>query len=538
MKKWIAVLTPVVLLVGLVGWRLEQKVATAAEQARVRDMRKNAPVPVTVVQVGRRDIIGTFNSIGNVESPFNVKIAPKTTGRVIYLQVREGDPVKQGQVLARIDTSEIEAQVRQQEAQVAEARYRLAQARITQAPTNVTVQSQLRQQEATLSNSNAVYNQAVQNDSAQRAAAEAAVTDAEGKVNSAAATVANAKAAIRSAEANLANAKSKFDRINDLYKQGFTAAQDVDDARTTVQVQEGALDVAKGGLDSAKAQLDSANAQLNSARQQARITVTKGKTDIIAAKSQVKQSRATLATAKANISQTPAYQQNLAALQAAVDAAVAQLHDSQAQLADAVLTSPVSGFVTARYLDPGSVASPSQPILAVQVVRQVFVTVPAPEEESRLLTPGQIGTVRFDAMPGKTFTGKVVQVNPAADPTSRQFNVRLILDNPRNVLRPGMFARVSIVTSRARNVIAVPREAVKIGREENTVTVVADDTASIRSVETGVQDANGIAITSGLREGEKIVVMSASTVKDGQKVRVGGSHHGSRGQGRGGRSAG
>lgn len=526
MKKWIAVLAPVVILLGLVGWRLQQKASATADQARVRDMRKNAPVMVSVVRVGRRDITTTFESIGNVEAPFNVKIAPKTTGRVIFLEVREGDPVKQGQVLARIDTSEIEAQVRQQQAQVAEARYRLAQARITQAPTNVSVQSQVRQQEAVLANSNAMYNQAVQNDSAQRAAAAAAVTDAEGRVNSATAAVANAQAGIRSAQANLANAQSKFDRINDLYKQGFTAAQDVDDARTTVQVQVGAVDVAKGGLDSAKAQLDSANAQLNSARQAAKIAATKGRTDIIAAASQVKQSKATLATARANIVQAPAYQQNLAALQATVDAAVAQLHDSQAQLADAVLTSPISGYVTARYLDPGAVASPSQPVLAVQAVRQVYVTVPAPEEESRSITPGQTGTVTFDTLPGKTYTGRVAQVNPAADPTNRQFSVHLILDNPKGVLRPGMFARVAIVTARVKGALVVPREAVKTSPDGSTVTIVTDDTATVRPVTTGANDANGIAITSGLQEGEKIVTMSASPLKDGQKVRLGGPRGG------------
>ncbi|HEY3412536.1 MAG TPA: efflux RND transporter periplasmic adaptor subunit [Armatimonadota bacterium] len=530
MKRWIAIVIPVAVLLGLVGWRLEQKTAAAADQAKSRDQRKNAPVPVTTVSATRRDIVQRFESIGNVESPFNVKIAPKTTGRLTFLEVREGDRVTQGQVLARIDTAEIEAQVRQQQAQVAEARYRLAQAKITQSPNNVSVHSQLSQQEAVLAGARAAYAQAASNDSAQRQAAEAAVADAQGKVNSAVASVANAQAMVGSADANLANARSKFNRMNDLYKQGFTAAQDVDDARTTVTVQEGAVEVAKGGLNVAKAQLDSARAQLNSAQQQARIVATKGKTDIVAAAAQVKQAKATLATARANVVQEPAYRQNLAALQATVDASVAQLRSAQAQLSDAVLISPVSGYVTGRYLDPGAMASPTTPILAVQAVRQVFVSVPAPEEVATRMALGDHGTVRIDALPGKTFVGKVTQINAAADPTSRQFTVRLVVDNPTGLLKPGMFARASIVTRRIKDALVLPREAVTIGPDGATVTVVNDDVASIRPITTGASDSSGISIDSGLQAGEKVVVMSAAPLRDGQKVRIGAGKGGGKGR--------
>lgn len=521
MKRWIAVAIPAAVLLGLIGWRVEQKTSAIADQAKSRDQRKGAPVAVTTVSAARRDIVERFESIGNVESPFNVKIAPKTTGRVTFLEVREGDRVTQGQVLARIDTVEIEAQVRQQQAQVAEARYRLAQAKITQAPSNVAVQSQMRQQEAVLSSAKASYAQAASNDSAQRQAAAAAVADAQGKVNSAAASVANAQAMVGSADANLVNARSKFNRINDLYKQGFTAAQDVDDARTTVTVQEGSVEVAKGGLNVAKAQLDSARAQLNSAQQQARIAVTKGKTDIVAAGAQVKQAKATLATARANIVQEPAYRQNLSALQASVDAAQAQLRSVQAQLSDAVLLSPVSGYVTGRYLDPGAMASPSTPVLAVQAVRQVFVSVPTPEDVATRVVLGDTGTVRIDSLPGKTFVGKVTQINAAADPTSRQFIVRLIVDNPTGLLKPGMFARASIVTRRIKGALVLPREAVNKGPDGATVTTVSEDVASIRPVTTGASDPNGISIESGLKAGEKVVVMSAAPLRDGQKVRAG-----------------
>ena len=205
-----------------------------AAQNKQREARRKA-VPAVAVAVARvKDIVPTFEAVGGVEAPLNVKIAAKVTGRIDFLQVREGDRVTRGQVLVRMDPSEIEAQVQQQRSALAEAQDRLTQAQITQAPTDVQVNMQVRQQAAALASAQANYHQVRQNFAAQVATAEAAVTDAQGRVNSANAGMANAQASIRSAQANLANARASTNRINDLYKQGFIAAQDVDDARTAV----------------------------------------------------------------------------------------------------------------------------------------------------------------------------------------------------------------------------------------------------------------------------------------------------------------
>jgi RND family efflux transporter MFP subunit len=508
-------------LAGWLGWRVNER--TKAASALQTGGGARTPI-VSVVAARTQDVVQTYESIGNVESPLNVKLAPNVTGRIEFLEVREGDKVKRGQALVRIDASEAEAQVRQARANVAEAEYRLAQARITQAPANVSITSQIRQQEAALSTANANLNQARQDYSAQIAAAAAAVEDAKGKINAANAQTANAQAGIRSAQANLDNANSRFQRINGLYKQGFTAAQDVDDARTSVRVQEGALDVAKGQYNSAVAQRDSAVAQKNAAEQQARIAKNKGNADISAAKAEVQQARATLATARANTAQTPAYEQNLAALRASVEVARAGVRNAEAQLANTVLRAPMDGSVTARYADPGSVASSSQPVLAIQGVGQVYVTFPAPEDVARTIQPGNPATVRFDAVPDRSFVAKVAAVNPAADPTSRQFSVRLVMDSAGGQVKPGMFARVTLVTSRLKGAVVVPREAVTDGENGASVTVVgADSVAEQRIVSLGPRDANVVAVKQGLRVGEKVVTLSAGAVADGQTVKIGGA---------------
>lgn len=530
MKRWLLVLVPLLVLGLLIGWRVTQKSAEVAAQDKMRAARMKTPPVVAVAAAKVRDIVPTFESVGSVQAPFNVSIASKTTGRIDYLQVREGDRVSRGEVLVRIDPSEIQAMVHQNQAAVAEAESRLAQAMATRNPNTVSVHSQISQQQATLVSARANYDQTSQNYNAQVAAAEAAVTDAAGRVSSAQAAIGNAQAGIQSAKANLDNAQAKYTRTNDLYKQGFVAAQDVDDARTAVEVQQGALSVAQGQLNAATAQRDSAVAQKASAQHQLDIVKTKGQADIKAAHATVVQAQAALKYAQANKAQIPAYQQNLKALRDAVTAAEAGVRNAQAQLANTILTSSIDGYVTARNMDPGTVANAGEQILAVQSVRQVWVTVPVPEEISRSIYNGQPATVRLDALPGRTFTGKVTQVNAAADPTSRQFQVRLTLDNPQNLLKPGMFARVTMVVHPVHDVTVVPREAVQDSSNGSSVMVV-DPTTSVvhrRPVTTGASDADGIAITQGIRPGERVVVLSAAPVRDGQVVRVSGERHGAR----------
>lgn len=530
-KRWVAVAVPVVLLAALIGWRVQQRATQTAGAAPGGGRGGRVPI-VSVVAAGRKDIVGVFEAVGNVEAPQNVKLAPKVSGRLEYLVVREGDPVKKGQALARIDPTELEAEIGERQAAVAQARSRLAQAAATEGATDVSVTSEIRRQTAAVSTAQAGQKQAESTFSASVASAQAAVTEAKGRVTAAGAAIENARAGIKSAQANLENANARHARIRGLYQQGFTAAQDVDDARTQVRVQEGNLEVANGQLAAAIANRDAALAQQRAAEERVRIARAEGASHIAAAKAGVEQARAGLSAARANTAQRPAYRQNLAALRAAVTAAEAQLRNTQAQLKNTVLTSPVDGFVTERNMDPGGIASPNSPVLSVQAIRQVYVNVPVPEEVSRQISPGGTAQVSFDALPSQPFTARIAGLNAAADPSSRQFTARLLLDNPKNLIKPGMFARVTIVTQRAPNAVTAPREAVKQTDEGPRVMVVrADNTIERRPVTLGISDAQDVAIKQGLAEGERIVTMSAVDLQDGQNVRVEGEGPGERGGG-------
>ncbi len=509
MKRWLALLIPVLVLGSLIAWRLGEKRDALAQENQVRMARSKSPAVVAVAPAEVRDIVSVYEASGSVEAPMSVNIAPKITGRIAYLEAREGDKVRKGEVLARIDASEVEAGVQQQMANVAEAKYRLAQAQINQNPTDVGISSGIRQQSAALGSAKADYSQVEQNYKSEVAASEASLSDTNSKV-------AGAKASFASAQANLDNAKIKYNRIHELYTQGYIAAQDVDDAKAALSVQQ-------SGVLAAQAQIDSAIALKSAASERLSITKTKGKADIESAKAKVAQVAASLDSANANTGQKAAYRQSIEALKASVAAAEAGLASAKAKRADTVLVSPLDGFVTGRHSDPGAIASPTQPVLSVQFINQVWVTISVPQDVCAKIHIGQPARITFDSSPGKVFSASIVQINPSANAESRQFTVRVIMENHGSLLKPGMFARVSLETDRVEHAIAVPREAVQHGKQGSFVVLVGSDKKAKRvPVATGAEDDTYVALLSGARAGDKVVTMSAFPVKDGQAVAAGG----------------
>jgi len=523
MKKWFVLFVPVFILTGLIVWRFGQKNDESSALSGRRMSGNSMPVSVELESPQIRDIEGIFEATGTVEPIRNIEISPKVAGRVEFLEVREGDRVRQGQVLVRIDQSQVQAEVREQQANLAEAKYRLAQAQLTQNATDTSVISQVSQQKAALDSAEADLIQAEKSRAAQYESADVLVEDAQNKIDNATAAVANANAAINSAQASLENAKAKYERVMDLYKKGFVSKQSVDDAKTALSVQEAALETAKGQLTAATAQLNSSKSQKRSAEQQAKIYKAKADAELAAARAKVTQAKAALDYAKANTKQSSAYRQSLEALKASVAAAQASLDSALARQRDTVLQSPIDGVVTQRNLDPGNLGTAGQPILVGQAVDKVWVSVNVPEDVCVKLRVNQPATVTFDALGGLKVPSRIAQINPSADLESRQFTVKVILDNSEGRFVSGMFAKVALVTEKVSNVLAVPREAVLQDKDSGAYVIVAGkgNKAKHQPVVTGASDSKWIAITSGLDEGCKVVTMSASPVRDGQMLRTG-----------------
>jgi len=487
-------------LLGLVGWRF----AVSGSAGGDKPGGSKDPV-VMLAPVADREFVQSVESVGNVVSPYKVEISPKIAGKIQFLTAREGDSVKEGELLLKIDPSDLQDAVLQQQAAVDEARSRLAQAQLTSGANDVQVYSQVHQQRAGLDSAQADLDQTEKNYDAQVATAEAQVKGAAEQVKSAQASVEKEQATLHSTESHLG-------RTENLYSKGFLAAQDLDDARTAVDVQKAAVNVAQGQLSAANSQYDVQNENLKIVRE-------KGQADIAASKARLAQANAAFEVATANRSQSPAYRQNIAALKSQLDAMVAQVGQAKARLADTEVKSSIAGTVTARKADPGALASPGTPVLEVQFLDWLYVNASLPLEAGSKVHKGDVAEVRIDALPGKVFTGPIVNLNSAADPQSRQFSIDIRLDNVKHEVRPGMFAKVRIVVDRQKALV-VPNEALTTGTDGTTTVAVVDseNVAHIRKVTVGPNDETGAVILNGVRAGEQVSVLSFNPLKDGQKV--------------------
>jgi len=198
--------------------------------------------------------------------------------------------------------------------------------------------------------------------------------------------------------------------------------------------------------------------------------------------------------------------------------APAQLAQARANYENTILTSPVTGVVTARNVDPGELASPSLPVLTIVNIDTVLVETTASEGQINRLKPGQEVEVRIDAAGDKTFKGVIATVSPAANPQSKAYPVKIRIDNPDGLLKPGMFATVDL--GGGGETLMVPRDAVVFRDTQRIVFVVEGDRVRVREVAVGESDGKNIAITSGLNEGETVVVSGQSVLSDGAKVLV------------------
>lgn len=187
-----------------------------------------------------------------------------------------------------------------------------------------------------------------------------------------------------------------------------------------------------------------------------------------------------------------------------------------------ILRSPVDGVVTARNYDAGDMFAMSAPIYVVEQIKPVKILVAISESEYTKVKKGDSVEIVADALPGITFYGKIEKIYPTIDPTTRTFNVEVVVANNYSTLRPGMFARVKIDFGANSNVV-IPDVAVvkQQGSGERFVYVLnADATVEYRKIVLGRRMGKEYEVLEGLSDGDKIVTGGQIRLKDGVKVTV------------------
>ncbi len=274
-------------------------------------------------------------------------------------------------------------------------------------------------------------------------------------------------------------------------------------------------------------------------------------------RARVQKARAQLTKARANARKaerdlariTPLYQQNAASqldldnAEAARESALAEEHVAAADLTQAELTlsytavqSPISGYISQRSADIGTLVGPSGKSLLATVVKSYTVLVDFSmtaldylRSKNRNVNLGhRSGDREWDPYVTVTLAdgsqypcrGLVDFASPQVDPSTGTFQVRAEMPNPDHVLLPGESTRVKVLMDVVENAVSVPSKAVEIERGGAYVYVVRPDSVvERRFVETGQENGNSVIIERGLAPGEQLVTEGYHKLRHGMKVR-------------------
>jgi len=291
-------------------------------------------------------------------------------------------------------------------------------------------------------------------------------------------------------------------RIGDWVESDEIVAQ-IDDA----EYQQGVLE-SDANLKIAKATLMEAEIQFKLAAQE------KKRVESLQAKGISSPSE--LDTAVSNYS---AQESRLQLARAQVEQREAALKSAKIRLGYTRLTASEPGFVGERFVDVGALLAPNAPVISIIGIRSVIVRATIVERDYGFIKIGQSAEVTVDAFPERKFHGNVSRIAPMLQETSRVAQMEVDVSNEGLLLKPGMFARVAVVTAEKDNAQTVPTVAVVLQEKENGVFIVADGEKVARyfSVETGIVTPERTEIVSPRLSG-RVVTLGQHLLDDGSPV--------------------
>lgn len=297
--------------------------------------------------------------------------------------------------------------------------------------------------------------------------AEAELAARRNEVIQAQAAVNRARTAVEEARLTLQQAESDARRLETLLRDGAVSAQAAEQARTTAQT--------------------------------ARQVLRSREAEVVTA------------------------QQAVAVAQGRVQAQTAFVQQARARLNQALLRSPLNGVVLERLTEVGNLLQPGGEVLRLGDIRQLKVMVEVSERELARLAPGQRATVTFDAVPNRTYEGRITRISPAAA-DARLIPVEVVIDNGDERLGSGLLARVVFQGANAPRLM-IPQSALKgfeegqLSSRQGSVFVVVGDRVRERQVTLGQRREGKVEILSGLNAGDRYVVRSGRPLRDGDKIR-------------------
>ena len=192
----------------------------------------------------------------------------------------------------------------------------------------------------------------------------------------------------------------------------------------------------------------------------------------------------------------------------------------EARLAKTEIKAPFSGVIGLRVVSMGDYVKEGADMVNLESIDPLKVDFRVPETYMRQVQPGQTLTVTLDALPGKTFEGRVLAVNPLVDAAGRAVVIRALVRNADTSLRPGMFTRVNLITRDEKNALVVPEQAIVPQGEDQYVFRIVDGKVMRVKVDIGQRRDSKVEILKGLDADDVVVTAGQLKLRDGSPVTI------------------
>lgn len=195
------------------------------------------------------------------------------------------------------------------------------------------------------------------------------------------------------------------------------------------------------------------------------------------------------------------------------------LGNLQDNLNNTVIKAPISGVISEKTMNIGQMASAGTALAKVNNISSLYATIQIPQDKINNVKIGQPATVTLDGS-DKTYNGIVQNIDLSADTTARVFNCKIKVDNIDNMLHPGVFGKVELISEQKTEIIAVPINALVGTEGDYSVFINENGTAKKQKVTIGDTDENNVQITSGIKDGDQVICTNTSTLQDGDEIEL------------------
>ncbi len=316
-----------------------------------------------------------------------------------------------------------------------------------------------------------------------------------------------------------------LEKARSLYEQGAISEEplpkieEVDEGHAVAKEQIIAVvdhENLEAQVNQAKAALTTADAQLK----QADVALTQIEKDLERTRNLEKEG----AASKQALEKIEAEYKSLVEQKNVADARITQsraaLNQAQILLAECFITAPISGIISERYLETGDMAMVTRPIFAIVDVDKVEVSADLPERYLSEVREGADVSMEVDAFPKRSFQGAITRISPTLNVVNRTAKLEITVPNADHALKPGMFARISLVIAEKQGVPIIPEAAVLRDESGAYVFVVENAVARRRKLVFGMEEGPMVEILEGLLPGESLVTAGQQKLSEGLSVQV------------------